>query len=107
MNKQQLANIAYTLYANIDRAEQFDMTRLFYHCDNKFLRQIIVELADAVRDAYERDSHRSETNRDVWLSPEELEQLLKISDNIKEIGTPITEKCEEEDRHVSDKVDCS
>lgn len=48
LTKKELASIAYTLFNNIDQAEQFDTSALFYHCDNKFLIQLCKELKDKV-----------------------------------------------------------
>lgn len=46
--KKELANLAISLFNNLDQAEQFEVERLFYHLDNKFLLKLIEEMKEDV-----------------------------------------------------------
>jgi Asp-tRNA(Asn)/Glu-tRNA(Gln) amidotransferase C subunit len=46
--KKELANLAINLFNNIHQADQFDVERMFYHLDNKFLLRLIEEMRDDV-----------------------------------------------------------
>lgn len=46
--KKELANLALSLFNNLDQAEQFDVERMFHHLDNKFLLKLIEEMRDDV-----------------------------------------------------------
>ena len=69
-NEKELADLAVRLFNNIDQAEQFNVNELFYHCDNKFLLQLIEELAETVREnVTERSKRFSQRSEAVSLSP--------------------------------------
>lgn len=79
MRKKELADLAVRLFHNIDQAEQFEVTRLFYHCDNKFLVNIIQELAESVKDnVAERGKRFSTRSEDVSADDEELEEIFAL-----------------------------
>lgn len=46
--KKELANLAISLFNNLDQADQFDVERMFYHLDNKFLLELIKEMREDV-----------------------------------------------------------
>ena len=83
LTKKELASIAYTLYNNIDQAEQFDTSSLFYHCDNKFLIQLCKELKDKVIYNIQREKEslfHLESN--ISEDEEYLNQLFSIIDKL-------------------------
>ena len=79
MKKKELADLAVRLFHNIDQAEQFDVIPLFYHCDNKFLLQIIERLAEAVKDnVAERGKRFSMRSENVSADDEELKEIFAL-----------------------------
>ena len=83
LTKKELASIAYTLYNNIDQAEQFDTSALFYHCDNKFLIQLCKELKSKVQYNIQREKEslfHLESN--VSEDEEYLNELFAIIDKL-------------------------
>lgn len=46
--KKELADLAISLFNNLDQAEQFEVERMFYHLDNKFLLKLIEEMKEDV-----------------------------------------------------------
>ena len=79
MKKKELADLAVRLFHNIDQAEQFEITRLFYHCDNEFLIDIIAELSESVKDnVSERHKRFSERGENVCASEKELKEIFAL-----------------------------
>lgn len=79
MKKKDLADLAVRLFHNIDQAEQFEVTRLFYHCDNKFLLDIIQELAESVKDnVAEKGKRFSSRSENVGVDNEELKEIFAL-----------------------------
>ncbi len=79
MKKKELADLALRLFANVDQAEQFEITRMFYHCDNKFLVDIIQELAESVKNnVAERGKRFSTRGENVSADDEELEEIFAL-----------------------------
>ena len=68
LTKKELASIVYTLFNNIDQAEQFDTSSLFYHCDNKFLISLCKDLKNKV----------------IYNIQREKESLFHIESNVSE-----------------------
>ena len=83
LTKKELASIAYTLYNNIDQAEQFDTSSLFYHCDNKFLIQLCKELKDKVIYNIQREKESLfHIEPNITEDEEYLNQLFSIIDKL-------------------------
>ena len=83
LTKKELASIAYTLFNNIDQAEQFDTSSLFYHCDNKFLIQLCKELKDKVIYNIQREKESLVHIESNVLEDEEyLNELFTIIDKL-------------------------
>lgn len=83
LTKKELASIAYTLFNNIDQAEQFDVSSLFYHCDNKFLISLCKELKTKVQYNIQRDKesfYHIESN--VSEDEDTLNELFSIIDKL-------------------------
>lgn len=79
MKKQELADLAVRLFNNIDQAEQFNVTELFYHCDNKYLLEIIESLAESVkRNAAEKGKMFSMRGENISVDDEELEEIFTL-----------------------------
>ena len=88
MKKKELAVLALRLFGNIDQADQFDVTRLFYHCDNKFLVDIIQELAESVKaNVAERGKMFSTRSENVGVDDEELEEIFALAEKALKGGT--------------------
>lgn len=83
MKKKELADIAVKLFNNIDQAEQFDVNELFYHCDNKFLLDVIERLEITVKENIERDKRRSVLDKNVSMDSDELEEIFSIIEKLK------------------------
>ena len=71
--KKELANLAISLFNNLDQAEQFDVDRMFHHLDNKFLLELIEEMKDDV--LYNLDNNP----KHILNSEEEIEEILAKS----------------------------
>lgn len=83
LTKKELASIAYTLFNNIDQAEQFDISSLFYHCDNKFLISLCKELKSKVLYNIQREKESLfyiESN--ISEDEEYLNELFSIIDKL-------------------------
>lgn len=83
LTKKELASIAYTLFNNIDQAEQFDVSSLFYHCDNKFLISLCKDLKSKVQYNIQREKEslfHIESN--VSEDEEYLNELFSIIDKL-------------------------
>ena len=79
MKKKELANLAVRLFNNIDQAEQFDVNELFYHCDNKFLLEIIKGLSETMKEnVAERDNRFSTRGENVSVDDEELKEMFSL-----------------------------
>lgn len=79
MKKKELADLALRLFGNIDQAEQFNVNELFYHCDNKFLLEIIANLAESVKEnVAERGKRFSARSENVCVDDEELEEFFLL-----------------------------
>lgn len=79
MKKQELADLAVRLFNNIDQAEQFNVTELFYHCDNKYLLEIIESLAESVkRNVAEKGKMFSMRGENISVDDEELEEIFTL-----------------------------
>lgn len=79
MKKQELADLAVRLFNNIDQAEQFNVTELFYHCDNKYLLEIIESLAESVkRNVAEKGKMFSLRGENISIDDEELEEIFTL-----------------------------
>lgn len=79
MKKKELADLAIKLFNNIDQAEQFNVNELFYHCDNKFLLEIIESLAEAVKEnVAEKDKRFSMRGENISVDDEELEEIFTL-----------------------------
>lgn len=87
MKKKELADLAVRLFHNIDQAEQFEITRLFYHLDNEFLVTIIRELAESVKDnAAEREKRFSSMGENISVDDEELEEIFTLVEKVSKGG---------------------
>lgn len=80
--KKELAEIAIKLFNNIDQAEQFDVYELFYHCDKKFLLDVISRLKEIVEENVETDIYRSKLNRNVGADKDELEEIFTTVERV-------------------------
>ena len=79
MKKKELADLALRLFGNIDQADQFNVNELFYHCDNKFLLEIIADLAQSVKEnVSERGKRFSTRSENVAVDDEELEEIFTL-----------------------------
>lgn len=79
MKKQELADLAVRLFNNIDQAEQFNVIELFYHCDNKYLLEIIESLAESVkRNVAEKGKMFSMRGENISVDDEELEEIFTL-----------------------------
>lgn len=79
MKKKELANLAVRLFNNIDQAEQFDVNELFYHCDNKFLLEIIEGLSETIKEnVAERGNRFSTRGENVSMDDEELKEMFSL-----------------------------
>lgn len=79
MKKKELANLAVRLFNNIDQAEQFNVNELFYHCDNKFLLEIIESLSETVKEnVAERGNRFSTRGENVDMDDEELREMFAL-----------------------------
>ena len=79
MKKKDLADLAVRLFNNIDQAEQFNVNELFYHCDNKFLLEIIESLAETVKEnVAEKGKRFSMRGENVGVDDEELEEIFAL-----------------------------
>ena len=79
MKKKDLADLAVRLFNNIDQAEQFNINELFYHCDNKFLLEIIADLTKIVKyNVAERDKRFSRRSENISVDDEELEEIFAL-----------------------------
>ena len=74
--KKELANLAISLFNNLDQAEQFDVDRMFYHLDNKFLLELIEEMEEDV--LYNLDNQPEY----ILNSEEKMEEILSKVDKI-------------------------
>lgn len=80
--KKELAEIAIRLFNNIDQAEQFDVYELFYHCDKKFLLDLISRLRKEVEYNIETDVRRSKLDKNIGVDEDELEEILATADKL-------------------------
>lgn len=80
--KKELAEIAIKLFNNIDQAEQFNIYELFYHCDKKFLLDIISRLKEIVEENIETDMCKSQLDRNVGVDKNELEEIFATVERI-------------------------
>ena len=80
--KKELAEIAIRLFNNIDQAEQFNVYELFYHCDKKFLLDLISRLKAEVVYNAEIDMYRSRFDRNVGVDKDELEEILATAERL-------------------------
>lgn len=79
MKKKELADLAVRFFNNIDQAEQFEITTLFYHCDKKFLLEIIADLAETVEENVSEKGKRFSTRgENVCASDEELKEIFAL-----------------------------
>lgn len=74
--KKELANLAISLFNNIDQADQFDVERMFYHLDNKFLLELIEEMKDDV--LYNLDNQP----KYILNSEEEMTEIFAMVDKV-------------------------
>lgn len=74
--KKDLANLAISLFNNLDQAEQFEVERMFYHLDNKFLLQLIEEMKNDV--LYNLDKQP----KYILNSKEEMTKILSMVDKV-------------------------
>lgn len=74
--KKELANLAISLFNNLDQAEQFDVDRMFHHLDNKFLLELIEEMKEDV--LYNLDNQP----KYILHNEEEIEKILVKVDKV-------------------------
>ena len=74
--KKELANLAISLFNNLDQAEQFEVERMFYHLDNKFLLELIKEMKEDVLYNLERQP------KYILNSEEEMMEIFIMVDKI-------------------------
>lgn len=74
--KKELANLAINLFNNLDQADQFDVERMFYHLDNKFLLELIEEMKDDV--LYNLDNQP----KYILNSEEEMAEIFAMVDKV-------------------------
>ena len=83
LTKKELANIAYTLFNNIDQAEQFDTSSLFYHCDNKFLISLCKELKEKVQYNFQKEKESLfHIEKNATEDEDYLNELFSIIDKL-------------------------
>lgn len=76
--KKELANLAISLFNNLDQAEQFKVERLFYHLDNKFLLRLIEEMKEDVL------YNLNKQPKYILNSKEEMTKILSMVDKVLE-----------------------
>ena len=76
--KKELANLAISLFNNLDQAEQFEVERMFYHLDNKFLLKLIEEMKEDVLYNLDRQP------KYILNSEEEMTKILSMVDKVLE-----------------------
>lgn len=74
--KKELANLAISLFNNLDQAEQFDVERMFYHLDNKFILKLIEEMKNDV--LYNLNNHPEY----ILNSEEEMTEIFAMVDKV-------------------------
>ena len=74
--KKELANLAISVFNNLDQAEQFDVDRMFYHLDNKFLLELIEEMEEDV--LYNLDNQPEY----ILNSEEEMKEIFAMVDKV-------------------------
>lgn len=82
MKKKDLADLAVKLYNNIDQSEQFDTYQLFYHCDKKFLINIIEDLAETVKYNIEQDKKLSKDYKNIGVDSVELTEIFELVEKV-------------------------
>lgn len=74
--KKELVSLALSLFNNLDQAEQFDVDRMFYHLDNKFLLKLIEEMkVDVLYNLNNQTGY-------ILNSEEEMTEILAMVDKV-------------------------